>query len=76
MDWELGAFGASGTCRSGIVLCPNKALVWDQETTPDLDAAARMLGLEGAPDKEVRAALGSGFAKHPLHKMASGPRQS
>src|SRR5436305_8829656 len=45
-------------------------IVWDLETVPDLQAAARMLSMEGAPDEEVRAALGSGFPKHPLHKIA------
>jgi hypothetical protein len=70
VDWELGAGQVE---RAEAVSCHTR---WDLETTPDLDAAARMLGLEGAPDKEFRAALGSGFAKHPLHKMASGPRQS
>jgi predicted PolB exonuclease-like 3'-5' exonuclease len=45
-------------------------IVWDLETVPDLQAAARMLSMEGAPDEEVRAALGPGFPKHPLHKIA------
>jgi predicted PolB exonuclease-like 3'-5' exonuclease len=44
-------------------------IVWDLETAPDLQAGARMLGMEGRPDEEVRAALGSGFPKHPLHKI-------
>jgi predicted PolB exonuclease-like 3'-5' exonuclease len=44
-------------------------LVWDLETVPDLRAAARMLGMDDAPDEEVRVALGSGFPKHPLHKI-------
>jgi len=38
-------------------------IVWDLETVPDLGAAARMLGMEGAPEKDVRAALGSGLPK-------------
>jgi len=46
-------------------------IVWDLETVPDLQAAARMLGMQGVPDEEVRAALGSGFPRHPLHKVAS-----
>src|SRR5215475_12555836 len=46
------------------------AIVWDLETVPDLPAAARMLGLGDAPREEVRAALGPGFPKHPLHKIA------
>lgn len=45
-------------------------IVWDLETVPDLSAAARMLGLGDAPEAEVRAALGPGFPKHPLHKIA------
>jgi predicted PolB exonuclease-like 3'-5' exonuclease len=45
-------------------------IVWDLETVPDLPAAARMLGLGDAPQAEVRAALGPGFPKHPLHKIA------
>src|SRR4051812_35111986 len=45
-------------------------IVWDLETVPDLRAAARMLNMERAPDEEVRAALGSSFPKHPLHKIA------
>jgi predicted PolB exonuclease-like 3'-5' exonuclease len=44
-------------------------LVWDLETVPDLTAAARMLGLETAPEADVRDALGPGFPKHPLHKI-------
>jgi predicted PolB exonuclease-like 3'-5' exonuclease len=44
-------------------------IVWDLETIPDLAAAARMLGLEDASEADVRQALGSGFAKHPLHKI-------
>ena len=46
------------------------AIVWDLETVPDLRAAARMLGMEGRSDDEIRAALGEGFPKHPLHKIA------
>jgi len=44
-------------------------IVWDLETVPDLAAAARMLDLPNAADAEVREALGSGFPKHPLHKI-------
>jgi len=44
-------------------------IVWDLETVPDLAAAARMLNLGSAPDEGVRQALGSGFPKHPLHKI-------
>ena len=42
-------------------------IVWDLETIPDLAAAARMLDMPNASEKEVREALGSGFPKHPLH---------
>jgi predicted PolB exonuclease-like 3'-5' exonuclease len=45
-------------------------LVWDLETVPDLAAAARMLDLGEAAEAAVREALGSGFPKHPLHKIA------
>jgi len=44
--------------------------LWDLETVPDLAAAARMLDLPDATEAEVREALGSGFPKHPLHKIA------
>jgi 3'-5' exonuclease len=43
---------------------------WDLETVPDLAAAARLFDVVGATDAEVREALGSGFPKHPLHKIA------
>jgi hypothetical protein len=45
-------------------------IVWDLETVPDLKAAARMFGMDGKPDDEVRESLGSGFPKHPLHRIA------
>jgi len=45
-------------------------IVWDLETVPDLAAAARMLDMGNASEAEVREALGSGFPKHPLHKIA------
>jgi 3'-5' exonuclease len=44
-------------------------IVWDLETIPDLAAAARMLSLGNAPEEGVRQALGSGFPKHPLHRI-------
>jgi predicted PolB exonuclease-like 3'-5' exonuclease len=44
-------------------------IVWDLETVPDLAAAARMLDLGDASEADVREALGSGFPKHPLHKI-------
>ena len=45
-------------------------IVWDRETIPDLAAAARMLDMPEAAGAELREALGSGFPKHPLHKIA------
>jgi 3'-5' exonuclease len=55
---------------TGIVLVPEQTIIaWDLETTPDLAAAARMLGLGLATEAEVREALGPGFPKHPLHKI-------
>jgi 3'-5' exonuclease len=45
-------------------------VVWDLETIPDLTAGARMLDMVGSPEEDVRAALGDGFPKHPLHKIA------
>ena len=44
-------------------------IVWDLETVPDLAAAARMLDMVGEPEADVRCAIGSGFPKHPLHKI-------
>jgi 3'-5' exonuclease len=45
-------------------------IVWDLETIPDLAAAARMLNPGNATDVEIREAIGPGFPKHPLHKIA------
>jgi predicted PolB exonuclease-like 3'-5' exonuclease len=50
-------------------MAEQSVIVWDLETVPDLAAAARMLDLGKATDAEVREALGSGFPKHPLHKI-------
>ncbi len=47
----------------------HSVIAWDLETVPDLKAVARMLDMEGEPDEKVRAALGLGFPKHPLHKI-------
>ena len=44
-------------------------IVWDLETVPDLTAAARMFDMGDATEADVRQALGSGFPKHPLHKI-------
>ncbi len=46
------------------------AIVWDLETILEVDAAARMLGMKDASPEDVRAALGTGFPKAPLHKIA------
>src|SRR5271169_1193139 len=48
----------------------HSVIVWDLETVPDLAAAARLFDLENATEAEVREALGTGFPKHPLHKIA------
>lgn len=45
-------------------------IVWDLETTPDLAAAARLFGLDPADEAAIRDALGAGFPKHPLHRIA------
>jgi hypothetical protein len=45
-------------------------IVWDLETVPDLAAASRMLDMANASEAEVREALGPGFPKYPLHKIA------
>lgn len=44
-------------------------IVWDLETVPDLEAAARMLDMQDGPAVEIRAALGNEFPKHPLHRI-------
>jgi Predicted 3'-5' exonuclease related to the exonuclease domain of PolB len=62
--YHLQSFHHSGTSRS-----EQSVIVWDLETVPDLAAAARMLDLSNATDAEVREALGTGFPKHPLHKI-------
>ena len=50
-------------------MAEQSVIVWDLETVPDLAAAARMLDMGDAADADVRYALGSGFPKHPLHKI-------
>lgn len=47
----------------------HSVIAWDLETVADLKAVARMIDMEGEADEKVRAALGSGFPKHPLHKI-------
>jgi predicted PolB exonuclease-like 3'-5' exonuclease len=44
-------------------------MVWDLETVPDLSAAARLAGELNATDEQIRAAVGSGFPKLPLHEI-------
>ena len=48
----------------------HSVIVWDLETVPDLAAAARLFDMGDASDAQVREALGTGFPKHPLHKIA------
>jgi hypothetical protein len=50
-------------------MAEQSVIVWDLETVPDLAAGARMLDMGDATDADVRYALGSGFPKHPLHKI-------
>ena len=47
----------------------HSVIVWDLETVPDLAAAARLFDMGDATESEVREALGTGFPKHPLHKI-------
>jgi hypothetical protein len=51
-------------------MAEQSVIVWDLETVPDLSATARMPDLGDAPETQVREALGAGFPKHPLHKIA------
>jgi predicted PolB exonuclease-like 3'-5' exonuclease len=51
-------------------MAEQSVIVWDIETLPDLAAAARMLNMGTATEAEIREALGTGFPKHPLHKIA------
>jgi 3'-5' exonuclease len=53
-----------------LLMHEQSIIVWDLETILDLAAAARMLDMPDATEQEVREALGSGFPKHPLHKIA------
>ena len=43
-------------------------IIWDLETVPDLVAAARLHGMVGSTDTDVRAELGDKFPKLILHK--------
>ena len=49
---------------------PDPVIVFDLETVPDLAAVGRALGLDGKPDAEIRAALGTDFPKTPFHAIA------
>lgn len=43
---------------------PERYLVFDCETIPDLDAARRLLGMPAEPDNDVRTALGARYARN------------
>ncbi len=45
-------------------------IVWDLETVPDLQALARVHGLDPTDEAGVREKIGDGFAKPPFHKIA------
>ena len=47
----------------------SNVIVWDLETTPNLPAAARALGLSERPEDEIREELDEKFPKLPLHKI-------
>ena len=47
----------------------SSVIVWDLETTPDIAAAGRILGLNAEPAQTIRDALGNGFPKLPLHSI-------
>src|SRR6516225_9787631 len=64
---EFFAGPRAAICRS---MPEQSIIVWDLETVPDLAAAARMLDMGNSSEAEVREALGTGFPKHPLHKIA------
>lgn len=49
---------------------PDPVIVFDLETVPDLAAVGLALGLDGKPDAEIRAALGTDFPKTPFHAIA------
>lgn len=46
-------------------------LIFDLETVPDLDAVARVHGLDAADTEAVRAALGKGFPKLIFHRIVA-----
>ncbi len=47
----------------------SSVIVWDLETIPDLEAAARSLDMLDSDPSEVRDKIGTDFPKHPLHKI-------
>jgi hypothetical protein len=51
-------------------MSPRHLIVWDLETIPDLEAAARIHATELGNDDAAREALGDKFPKLPLHKIA------
>ena len=59
-----------GRTKAQVHVSEQSVIVWDLETVPDLAAAARLFDMGDATDAEVREALGTGFPKHPLHKIA------
>lgn len=48
---------------------PESVIVWDIETVPDLQGYARVHGLTGKSDVEIREAMGSKFPKPPYHSI-------
>ena len=48
---------------------PDRVIVWDLETVPDLRGFAAANDLEGASDEEVRKAIGDKFPKHLYHSI-------
>lgn len=50
-------------------MCDNFVVVWDLETAPDLAAAGRVLGLTEKSDDDIRAEMGGGFPRPPLHSI-------
>ena len=50
-------------------MAETSVIVWDLETVPDLKTSARMFGIDPDDETKVCEALGSGFPKHPLHRI-------
>lgn len=51
-------------------MAEQSVIVWDLETVPDIEAAARMYGIDPEDEAATREKLGLGFPKHPLHRIA------